>query len=90
MYCFSVSVKCLYEKAFAYRFSGQEEKIADLLEEHGFDRQDKNVVFGDSTSNTSIANYVWLPLRFVEANEEHPNGMVYIDWLDEWKLDDYE
>ena len=37
----------------------------------------------DSRRNTSIADYVWLPLRF-------ENGMVYIDWLDEWKLEDYE
>ena len=33
--------------------------------------------------NTSIADYVWLPLRFVEDK-------VYIDWRDEWKLEDYE
>ncbi|MBQ1962299.1 MAG: family 43 glycosylhydrolase [Clostridia bacterium] len=40
--------------------------------------------------NTSVADYVWLPLRFEEPSEEHPNGMVYIDWLDEWRLEDYE
>ena len=33
--------------------------------------------------NTSIADYVWLPLRF-------EGEMVYIDWKDEWKLSDYE
>lgn len=33
--------------------------------------------------NTSIADYVWLPLRF-------DGEMVYIDWKEEWSLDDYE
>ncbi len=42
------------------------------------------------SGNTSIADYVWLPLRFEEPSNEHPQGMVYIDWLDEWTLDQYE
>lgn len=40
--------------------------------------------------NTSISDYVWLPLRFEEPSKEHPLGMVYIDWLDEWRIEDYE
>ena len=40
--------------------------------------------------NTSIADYVWLPLKFVEPCEKYPNGMVLIDWQDEWRLEDYE
>ena len=44
----------------------------------------------DEMNNTSIADYVWLPLRFVDPCEEYPNGMVFIDWLDEWKIEDYE
>lgn len=40
--------------------------------------------------NTSISDYVWLPLRFEEPSKKHPQGMVYIDWLDEWKIEDYE
>ena len=32
--------------------------------------------------NTSIADYVWLPLRF-------DGNMVYIDWKDSWRLEDY-
>ena len=43
-----------------------------------------------SAQNTSIADYVWLPLRFVEPCEEYPDGMVLIDWLDEWRIEDYE
>lgn len=45
---------------------------------------------GDSSANTSISDYVWLPLKFEEQNEEHPLGMVYIDWMDEWKVEDWE
>lgn len=33
--------------------------------------------------NTSISDYVWLPLRF-------DDDCVYIDWKDEWSLDEYE
>ncbi len=33
--------------------------------------------------NTSVADYVWLPLRF-------DGEMVYIDWKDEWRIEDYE
>lgn len=41
-------------------------------------------------ANTCMADYVWLPLRFVEPDEEHPFGMVVIDWLEEWRIEDYE
>lgn len=34
-------------------------------------------------ANTSIADYVWLPLRFED-------GVVKIDWLEEWSPEDYE
>ena len=44
----------------------------------------------DISGNTSIADYLWLPLRFEEPSAEHPLGMVYIDWLDEWRIEDYE
>ncbi len=37
----------------------------------------------DAGRNTSIADYVWLPFRF-EAN------MPYLDWLDEWRIEDYD
>jgi len=32
--------------------------------------------------NTSIADYVWLPFRF-------DGKMGFLDWLDEWRLEDY-
>lgn len=37
----------------------------------------------DCTDNTAISNYVWLPLRFEE-------NMVYLDWRDQWSLDEYK
>lgn len=33
--------------------------------------------------NTSIADYVWLPFRF-------DGKMAYLDWKDEWRVEDYE
>jgi hypothetical protein len=33
--------------------------------------------------DTSIADYVWLPLRF-------DGDMPLIDWLDEWRIEDYD
>lgn len=33
--------------------------------------------------NTSIARYVWLPFRF-------DGEKAYLDWKDEWRLEDYE
>ncbi len=38
---------------------------------------------GPIVENTSIADYVWLPIRF-------EGEMAYIDWKDEWRLEDYE
>lgn len=40
-------------------------------------------VGNDSCRNTAIADYVWLPLRF-------DGEQVWIDWHDEWKIEDYE
>ena len=37
----------------------------------------------DSMRNTSIARYVWLPIRF-------DGEMPVLEWKDEWKIEDYE
>lgn len=37
----------------------------------------------DARRNTSIADYVWLPFRF-------DGDMAYLDWKDEWRIEDYE
>lgn len=37
----------------------------------------------DCKDDTSISSYVWLPLRF-------EGEMIYVDWRNEWRLDEYE
>lgn len=37
----------------------------------------------DRKANTSRSEYVWLPIRF-------EGDMLVIDWLDEWRIEDYE
>ncbi len=36
------------------------------------------------SQNTSIARYVWLPVQFTE------DGIPYIEWANEWRVEDYE
>lgn len=61
----------IYEEMFNSIYS-EEEKEFD------FSRMGEKPI-----QNTSIADYVWLPLRF-------DGDMVYIDWKDEWRIEDYE
>lgn len=61
----------IYEEMFNSIYS-EEEKEFD------FSRMGEEPI-----QNTSIADYVWLPLRF-------DGDMVYIDWKDEWRIEDYE
>lgn len=44
---------------------------------------DKSRWKGSVVENTSIADYVWLPIRF-------DGEKVLIDWKDEWRIEDYE
>jgi Glycosyl hydrolases family 43. len=62
--------KAAYEQIFN---PDNEEKNLELLNKYG----------NDIERNTSIADYVWLPLRFKD-------DMAYIDWKDEWRFEDYE
>ncbi len=67
-------------------FPTAEEKTAAYNRAHG-----TRVVFSpDCRDNTSIADYVWLPLRFEEPCKKFPSGMVFIDWSDEWSPEEYE
>lgn len=72
-----------YSKAYDYLFNGRREEIPELAAQMGISPEDVKETFADTTRNTSISDYVWLPLRF-------EGDMVYIDWKDEWKLEDYE
>lgn len=60
-----------YAKVFEYAFSGRKSEI------------DPGWIGSPVIENTSIADYVWLPIRF---EGEH----AYIEWLDEWKLEDFD
>ena len=62
-----------YKEMFEARF---------LRNWEGFDR---SAMEAPPVNNTSIADYVWLPLRF-----DDEKGMVFIDWKDEWRIEDYE
>lgn len=44
----------------------------------------------DIAANTSVADYVWLPLHFEEPSLEFPQGKVRIDWQDEWRIEDFK
>ncbi|MBO6154326.1 MAG: family 43 glycosylhydrolase [Lachnospiraceae bacterium] len=60
-----------YSKIFELLFTGRSDQITPEMMGKPIER------------NTSIANYVWLPLRF-------DGDKVYIDWLDEWRIEDYK
>lgn len=60
----------VFEKRFNPDFEGEVELDEELL---------KCVVDKD----TSVADYVWLPLRF-------DGERVYIDWYESWKVEDFE
>lgn len=65
-----------YKKYYESAFSADEkerEKVKTL----------NMAAVDDHRRNTSISNYVWLPLCF-------EGDMIYIDWLDEWRIEDYE
>lgn len=38
------------------------------------------------TANTSIADYVWLPLIITVPDADHPDGTVRIEWKESWTL----
>lgn len=71
-----------YRKAFELAFHPDEEIRRDIDTIVSDEGLDKHLVH-DVNRNTAIADYVWLPLRFT-------NDMVYIDWKEEWRIDDYE
>ncbi|MGN0404150.1 MAG: family 43 glycosylhydrolase [Bariatricus sp.] len=55
------------------------EKIFDPSQEFVFDEEGMDNMY----INSSCSDYVWLPLQF-------DGEKVKIEWLDEWKIEDYE
>ena len=72
-----------YGKAYDLKFSGREEQVGKLAKDMNISEETVKDIFDDTKRNTSISDYVWLPLRF-------EGDMVYIDWKDEWRIEDYE
>ncbi len=64
---------------FEYLFSGRYEEIPSLFAKY----QIQTPPMQDNIRNTSIADYVWLPFRF-------DGEMGYLDWHDEWRIEDYD
>lgn len=67
----------------------QYEVYRDLFEQafdpefHGQVDMDDDLKKSILDKNTSIADYVWLPFRF-------DGEMGYLDWQDEWRIEDHE
>lgn len=59
-------------------FKGQGYRIPELIKGYGIIPPAR-----DEERDTSISDYVWLPLRFDGEN-------VIINWYDEWRIEDYE
>ena len=83
-----------YEELFDARFSGKipkdklEEYSEKLALKHGLGKEVLKKI-NDFERDTSVSEYVWLPLRFEASSDKNPDGMVYLDWHDEWRLEDY-
>ena len=73
-----------YEKLFDFLFTGQNEKLPALFSKYGLTSDEVKEIFYDTKRNTSVADYVWLPIVF--DKDDKPT----IPWLDSWSLDDFE
>lgn len=74
----------IFRRAIASRYEPEKYQVTE--EERRF-WQDRPAT---EKTNTSMSDYVWLPLRFTEPDGEHPAGRVQIDWLEEWRIEDFE
>ena len=63
-----------YSKAFENRFNPNSKEQLKL---------DENLIRCILDKNTSVADYVWLPIQF-------DGDQAYIDWKESWKIEDYE
>lgn len=80
-----------YAGEFEKAFTGGKpsfDMISRKIQYHN-ENTNENLTIIPGKDNTSIADYVWLPLRFIEPDEEHLFGVVFIEWRDSWSLDEY-
>jgi hypothetical protein len=70
----------------AFKNGQQYEKVSEQFNAY-FDPELERVLtkedHNDLLVDTSIADYVWLPVRF-------EGKMAYLDWIEEWKVEDYD
>ncbi len=70
-----------FENGMMYKKIGK--IFENIFTSGGFDSMHPDEDEIPSEVDTSIADYVWLPVTF-------ENGIPYLDWLDEWRIEDYE
>lgn len=73
--------RAAFESGEAYK------KVAGIFQrifaDGGFDTGGSNEDEVAHEIDTSVADYVWLPVTFED-------GVPYLDWLDEWRIEDYD
>lgn len=74
---YRLGFEAFYRMQYGLPLSDEQNEIIQYLKK----QQEEGNFNGNE--NTSIANYVWLPLRFEEPSKKYPHGMVFIDWKDE-------
>ena len=73
-----------YAQVFEFYFTGRSAEVPELAARYGLNEAETAQALGDVHRNTSIADYVWLPLRF------NPDGTVTAEWRDEWRIEDFD
>lgn len=73
----------VYQEIYEAAFTGRREEIMAIAARHHLPQKNLLRIFGDANRNTS-ADYVWLPMKFTEPDEAHPDGQVTIPWRDAW------
>ena len=67
-----------YKEVYEDIFQGKGQHIPQIEKKYG-----RTMPTPDGKRNTSIAGYVWLPFRF-------EGDTAYLDWRDEWRIEDYQ
>ena len=71
------------EKRYAAEMRAKIARHTGPLSEKLLRPTDKKHIPEDGKANTSMSDYVWLPIRF-------EGDKPVIDWQDEWRIEDYE
>ena len=66
-----------YRDMFEAMFTGRRDQIPQIAAKYGVQS-----FTPDAQRNTSKSTYVWLPFRF-------EGDMAYLDWRDEWRIDEF-